>query len=284
MVLRLSLNDCGLKDDSFSEILSAVLAQRQLRGLSYQNNGLGPKSFEKLKSILSPGVSSMALQELNLCGVSGLTVQMTRDLTRVLSVDTKYIQKIRIANVSLDDAEVVGNLCTTIASLPFLYSLALEWACIRGKYLCQIASELVKNSQRAHEHQVRSVSLAYNNINTRKTIIKPGPDPKKKKSKVPEPEEIDIDYKELFVKTFTEYVRGAESVNHIDLSGMGLESVEDRQQLLNLAVALANAPALQAIHLSGNHICADPSFYEDFIGFFGIPLRDPLEGDKQCRK
>ena len=23
---------------------------------------------------------------------------------------------------------------------------------------------------------------------------------------------------------------------------------------------------------------------EDFIGFFGIPLRDPFEGDKHCRK
>lgn len=81
---------------------------------------------------------------------------------------------------------------------------------------------------------------------------------------------MDLDYKNLFVKEFTEYVVETKCVNYINLSGIGLESVENKELLIDLALALSNSKALESIHLSDNQLSYDKEFYEDFLSYFGV--------------
>ena len=51
---------------------------------------------------------------------------------------------------------------------------------------------------------------------------------------------------------------------------MGLETVQNKNILLDLAFALSNSKALEAIHLADNQLSFDQEFYEEFLSFFGI--------------
>jgi hypothetical protein len=48
---EITLDDNGLKDDSFAQILNAV-ADSGIQIINYNNNGLGAKSIEQIKKIL----------------------------------------------------------------------------------------------------------------------------------------------------------------------------------------------------------------------------------------
>ena len=47
------LDDNGLKDSSFANILAALATQPSLKRLTYVNNELGARSIEQLEKILS---------------------------------------------------------------------------------------------------------------------------------------------------------------------------------------------------------------------------------------
>lgn len=105
------------------------------------------------------------------------------------------------------------------------------------------------------EKQIRQINLSYNNINSRRTIFKPKPKlngVKAPKQSTQEDENFDLDYKHLFVKTLTDFIIESKCLNHLNLSGMGLETVSNKEMLLDLALALSNSNALESIHLSDN--------------------------------
>ena len=60
---EITLDDNGIKDDSFAEILDAVAHQPDMQIISYSNNSIGPKSVAKLKHIIPK------LKELRLCNI-----------------------------------------------------------------------------------------------------------------------------------------------------------------------------------------------------------------------
>ena len=44
LIKQLFLDDCGLKDESFAEILKSLIKQKKVESISYINNEFGPKS------------------------------------------------------------------------------------------------------------------------------------------------------------------------------------------------------------------------------------------------
>ena len=101
---------------------------------------------------------------------------------------------------------------------------------------------------------VRQLNLSYNNITEVKRKGFDVPPPKKKKTPAEEAEEAQRkDYDQLFVESLGAFAAQSKCLNHLDISGMGLENIKDRYSLLKLFSKLANSPALQAVHLSDNH-------------------------------
>ena len=52
-IREINLDDNGLKDGAFAQILSALATQPALKRLSYVNNELGAKSIAQLEKLLS---------------------------------------------------------------------------------------------------------------------------------------------------------------------------------------------------------------------------------------
>ena len=70
MIKTLVIDDCGMTDEVFAEILKGICAQNCIRSIHYTNgNTIGMKSAKLLVELCSRMGSSQFIKELNLSNV-----------------------------------------------------------------------------------------------------------------------------------------------------------------------------------------------------------------------
>ena len=66
-----------------------------------------------------------------------------------------------------------------------------------------------------------------------------------------------------------ELILNTNCLNHIDLSGMGLQTI-DQAHLHKLFKCLANCQTLESVHLTDNDLRHDPSHFSKILEVFAI--------------
>ena len=64
VIKHLIIDDCNMNDENFARILDVVIEQRELIELRYTNNEIGPKSWERLASLLENEAKGVFLRSL----------------------------------------------------------------------------------------------------------------------------------------------------------------------------------------------------------------------------
>lgn len=218
----LVLDNCGISDEGFAQVLVGLLAQKVIKSISYLNNKIGPKSIRALEELLDTAKSGITLFEFNMHNTDGMRVELVKRLTNSLTKQRDLVH-LKLSQINLNNEEAVQNLGRIIMmNHKILQRLDISATCINVKYLCDLAENLA-----LYPDLVRFLNLSYIEINTTEESKK---------------------YTELFLQQFLSYLELTKVLTHINLTGMDFT----KDQLLAISRALANSGQVQAIHLSDN--------------------------------
>ena len=169
------------------------------------------------------------IPSLSECWISNCNIKktLTTKLVYALSQQAPRLAKLRLSNINLNDRMHVAQLSTVIANQQdVLLNLDLSHSKLTPKSMAHIAEQLRENST-----GLKNLNLSYNPLTFTKGSREQA-------------------FSRNFVKNMNEFLKHADILNHIDLSGLLLP----KEQLLYLSETLSSCPNLMAIHLSDNGI------------------------------
>lgn len=156
------LDNCGLSDEGFAQVLVGLLAQKTIRSISYLNNRIGSKSVRVLEDLLDGNKSQVELFEFNLHNTEGLSIDLARRLTRLLE-KSRDLLNLKLSQINLNDEEVVQSLCSIISTNhKTLQRFDISATCLCSKYLCELAENFA-----VFPDFTRQLNLSFLNINSK---------------------------------------------------------------------------------------------------------------------
>lgn len=108
VVKEINLDDNGLKDGAFAQILAALSTQPSLRRISYVNNEIGAKSIAQLTHMLSHGHVG-ELQDVRITRVKASKHDLNL-LLQALSQCTNRLIRLRLSHLALDEFVLMESL------------------------------------------------------------------------------------------------------------------------------------------------------------------------------
>lgn len=151
---RLLFDNCGLKDQQFSEILESLHSLQDFKAIIYRNQEFGPKSAEAIHELTLRRIPNH-LDELVLynCKMTGDAVEkLLKHLT-----EQSHLSKLSLVNANLND-RCVQLLIELMTSNRYIHSLDMSWNSLKTKTYEQLLLFLRDN------RTMRSVNLAWNNL------------------------------------------------------------------------------------------------------------------------
>ena len=102
------MDDCGITDALFADILKGLLLQgRHLKKISYINNtSIGAESIEVIKALMPQ------LDEINIHNpAKGVNDEDLHDLLDSALQDGRGLLKLKLSKLSLNNATIVNKIC-----------------------------------------------------------------------------------------------------------------------------------------------------------------------------
>lgn len=153
---QLFIDDCGMTDGSFAQILQGLENQgTKIKQIVYSNNDMSYKSVDVLLRLIPH------LRELNFNNITrSYGKPMFNQIVERCLTSGVQLQRLKLSNVNLNDNQIVHNLCDLLQQRPFLISLDVSWARLSSKQLDQIMGVLAEKN----EHTLRNLNISYNSL------------------------------------------------------------------------------------------------------------------------
>lgn len=262
LIKTLVIDDCGMSDEVFAQILMGLDSQPHIRSIHYVNNNeLGPESTEVLKKICARSQGNPLL-ELNLSNIKvlqaaqnpdlktpaqrmafrreypeemfGVLVQITQELEPLMK-----LQRLKLSNLDLNDPEMIQNLCDLLQN-PYITYYNLAYSNIQTRDLVTISAELTRCTN------LEYLSLGGNKITS---------------NGLPKAEyEASVDE---FIGNLCDFIELPQSsLRFLDVSDMALRTKEYRA----IFKALQKNTMLESVNLGAIHDPEDRALLQKMLG------------------
>lgn len=276
----LVIDDAKLNDQGFQLILEGIKAQGpHLASFTCHDSVLSPRSLNHLIHFL-PSLTELSLKNVTFenfpneaearhsrPGSQSLPTSPISELSpsslgflKAMEQRSGKLLKLQLSKLDLGaDDEAFRALCSFITNSGTVAYFGLSWANLKGRHLKSLTQAFLQSPA-----SIRQIDLSYN----RQQFSVQGNVPARRV------QEKAIKESEGFVRDFAQYLAGSESelLNHINLSGMGLEP----DHLRVLCRALSKKPNLLCVHLDGNEINTmgpdgmQSQLYQDIFEMFEV--------------
>ena len=258
-VKRLFIEDCGMKDTQFANILNGVDQQGpHIKSIIYSNNIMGEESASALAHLVPK------LKEIQLNNAGCLHSHVQTILESCLT-NGRQLMKLKLSQINLGDHVSVKLLCQTLKQCSILTHLDVSWSKLTPFHLLDI-SEVLMDNDHPPIRTLRNLNLSYNSLHIDECAIDDGPN-------------------EDFLENFIEFISYSEVLNHLDISGMSLGRDYNPEQftyqswvqrhnttapILALCSALSSSYCLMSLHMSDNGLRDDEELFLEVLDYFGL--------------
>lgn len=165
-IYRLVIDQCGMLDEVFAQILEGCLKQcklfqgtglpeiQYLTTLVYTGNKFGPLSLEVLTKLL-PGMIDLTIGGISESG--GFNRDLLGKLVKNIADQAPKLMKLKIANIFMNYNEIVDNLCAILDASRVMQSIDFSWASLSAQALAKISKAFM-----ARLKSLRTIDLSYN--------------------------------------------------------------------------------------------------------------------------
>jgi hypothetical protein len=187
---------------------------------------LGERSLALICKLI-PYLNELQLNNIKTYDNKGIM----RVLFAKLFKDGSNLMRIKVSNINLNDDFVVDNICNTIAAKykKFVHYIELS-AC---SFSCHQMSRILEEIRYCH-YNIRNLNLSYNPLCLSET----------------QKETEAYKYSKQFVNDLCEYIDAQDILNHLDISGLGLERVD----ISRICDKIALSNFICSVHLNDNGI------------------------------
>lgn len=146
------------------------------------------------------------IRNLHLNNVSKCNIQTYHKIIDQISEKGRQIQKLKLSNTNLNDAELVQKICQIIDVRYTLIHIDLSWAKLSPRFLNQIMQTLYEDDTQT----LKNLNLSYN------SLVQPPLD----QNLTFNAENPELAASRDFVQNLCEFLKKNELLNHLDVSGM----------------------------------------------------------------
>lgn len=187
MVQHLIVDGCNYRDAEFAAILGAVTNHKQLKSISYSNNGFGEKSLAALEHALAhcAELDTISLSDLKIENIyrSGTDEEgkkqsienkpiedrgfILEQLLRTLTELGSNIKKVKLCNLDLNNERIQRQLLHFLSLEKGLVDLDISFCKIQASQLVKIGATLLQFGNR-----LRHINLSYINVDGQDNIVR----------------------------------------------------------------------------------------------------------------